>query len=81
MEIMKVILLGGPLLGPDIIRGPNVEGRGLGRGSQVGLDHPLFDHTFGEDDMSYGCGDNLGLAGGGERFRIPGVGGLEIRLR
>ena len=58
-----------------------MEGGGLGGGSQVGSDHPLFDRTFGEDDVSYGCGDNLGLAGGSERFRIPGVGGLDMRPR
>ena len=58
-----------------------MEGVGLGGGSQVGPDHSLFDHAFREDDMSYGCGDNLGLAGGSERFRSPVVGGLEMRPR
>jgi hypothetical protein len=75
------LLPGGPLPGPDITQGPNLGGGGLGGGSQVGPNHPLFDRTFGEDDVNYGYGDDLGLDGGGERFRIPGVGGLEMRPR
>eukprot|EP00804_Cyclotella_cryptica_P022616 CCRYP_009487-RA/>CCRYP_009487-RA protein AED:0.19 eAED:0.19 QI:246/1/1/1/1/1/2/7139/550 len=75
------LLPGGPLPGPDIAPGPNVGGGGLGGGSQVGPNHPLFDRTFGEEEMNYGYGDDLGLEGDGERFRIPGVGGLEMRPR
>ncbi|KAL7490124.1 hypothetical protein ACHAW6_015850 [Cyclotella cf. meneghiniana] len=75
------LLPGGPLPGPDVAQGPDLGRGGLGGGSQVGPNHPLFDRTFGEDDVSYGYGDDLGLDGGGERFRIPGVGGLEMRPR
>jgi hypothetical protein len=68
-------LLPGGLRGPDITQGPIVGG------SQVGPNHPLFDRTFGDDDINHGYGDDLGFDESGPSFRVPGTGGFEMRPR
>ena len=79
------LLPGGPQPGlPGMTGAPshgiNDNGRpGLGGGSQVGPNHPIFDRTFGDDtdDYLYSYDDDgigAGYDGGGS-FRVPGVGG------
>ncbi|EED89458.1 predicted protein [Thalassiosira pseudonana CCMP1335] len=77
------LLPGGPqpgILPPN--NGPDIGRGGLGGGSQVGPNHPLFDRTFGDDAEGY-YEDELGGygAGDGGNFGIPGMGGLGMRPR
>lgn len=45
-------------------------------GSQVGPNHPIFDRSFGDDDLYYSNNqDEFGGTYGPPSFRIPGVGG------
>lgn len=68
------LLPGGPLPGPDFAEGPRIGG-----GNQVGPNHPLFDRTFGDDVVNHG--DELAFDQSGPSFRVPGIGGFEMRPR
>lgn len=76
-------------LNPGGISGPSFDntgrGEGLGGGSQVGPNHPMFDRTFGDDNDGYFYGsDDLGGyggTGGGMLGGVPGIGGMGMKPR